>query len=446
MSDELELWIAQRYHACTTALLTSISPVELCKARPGFGRSVRAVRGTVVASPVMGNYDPQPDYFFHWFRDAALVIDALRVIYLNGDVDDRAVRDLADFVALTRGLLELDGRTLVRDAAWRQRVTPDFLRYLRPAAELAQAHGDAVLDEARVNADGTLDLSRWNRPQRDGAPLTVLALLRWLAIPGLPPALRDDAAALVDRLLDHVLARAGEPSHDIWEETLGEHYYNLRVSAAALVRGAAWHECNDAGARAARERDTAMTLLRRLDAFWSEKLRCYRARMPTDGQSDHPLDTSVILATIHSDKTSGNSVAGQPHSPSDPHVHATLTTLEAHFAQSLAINRQRAMGTGVALGRYPGDTYYGGGAWPICTLGAAQLCFVAARNATDASAWLARGDRFLRAVQAHVPSREPLYEQYTADTGMPTSARELAWANAACITCCAARRQALARL
>ena len=33
---------------------------------------------------VLADYDPDPDYFFHWFRDSAIVIDALRVALAEG--------------------------------------------------------------------------------------------------------------------------------------------------------------------------------------------------------------------------------------------------------------------------------------------------------------------------------------------------------------------------
>ena len=36
--------------------------------------------GSVVASPVLAAYDPEPDYFFHWYRDSAVVMDALRLL------------------------------------------------------------------------------------------------------------------------------------------------------------------------------------------------------------------------------------------------------------------------------------------------------------------------------------------------------------------------------
>ena len=76
-------------------------------------------------------------------------------------------------------LKALDGRALVALPHWRQKVAPDFLQYLR-GDDLLTVSGDAVYAETRVNPDGTLDISRWTRPQHDGPPLRALAVLRWL--------------------------------------------------------------------------------------------------------------------------------------------------------------------------------------------------------------------------------------------------------------------------
>ena len=57
----------------------SISPVD----RQGAAAFVQIIvpkPGSVVASPVLAAYDPEPDYFFHWYRDSALVMDALRLL------------------------------------------------------------------------------------------------------------------------------------------------------------------------------------------------------------------------------------------------------------------------------------------------------------------------------------------------------------------------------
>ena len=86
------------------------------------------------------------------------------------------------------GLDALDGRTLVAQPQWRERVQPAFVQYLRQDAELSVAHGERIRGETRVNADGTLDISNWPRPQHDGIATRALTLQRWLQLPTLEPA------------------------------------------------------------------------------------------------------------------------------------------------------------------------------------------------------------------------------------------------------------------
>jgi glucoamylase len=176
--ESFEQWLDREYRYAATAMLRSISPTAIVKERPGFGQTVRPRAGSIIASPVLGAYDPDPDYFFHWYRDSAVVMDALRLLFADGSVGADAPAHLADFVRFSRSLQALDGRARVASPSWRANVKPDFLKFVRDDAELARVHGDAVAAETRVNPDGTLDISKWARPQHDGPPLRALALLR----------------------------------------------------------------------------------------------------------------------------------------------------------------------------------------------------------------------------------------------------------------------------
>ena len=83
--------------------------------------------GAIVASPVLADWDPEPDYFFHWYRDSALVIDALRRLAADGGLDGaEARRHLADFVDFSLSLGALDGRALAADPQWGAGVSPEF--------------------------------------------------------------------------------------------------------------------------------------------------------------------------------------------------------------------------------------------------------------------------------------------------------------------------------
>ncbi len=240
MSPEFEHWVDAQYRRSAAAMLVSVSPVGLVKSRPGFGHTIRPVKGSIIASPVLADWKPDPDYFFHWFRDSAVVMDAVRLLFEAGDLGTQAVTHFEDFVRFSLDLQALDGRKIIETTAWRAQVTPDFVQYLRKDKELGAVHGDSVVAETRVNPDGTLDISSWTRPQHDGAPLRALSVLRWVRIHSFAGELRALVSKLVRSDLAFTFAHWREPSFDIWEEESGQHYYTLCVSAAALREGADW--------------------------------------------------------------------------------------------------------------------------------------------------------------------------------------------------------------
>ena len=331
----LDDWIESEARFAAGAMLRSVSATNLVKERPGFGQRVVPRPGSVLASPVPAAYDPDPDYFFHWFRDSAIIIDALRVARAEGLEKRIAVDRLREFVEFSRSLRELDGRELVRDGRFREKVQPSFLQYVRPDEEIAAVFGDAVLAEARVNPDGTLDFTRWARPQNDGPALEVLALIRWRdAQPDLDKNIRACHAGARDwRSRLHPSARQ-RTLFDIWEEESGYHYYTQLVQAEALARGAEWLEEAGDAARAHACRSAADELVPSLDAFWSARDGYYRSRTGVaGGVPEKALDISVILGVLHAGRKEG------AHSVLDPKAQATLAALEDLFDAEYAINR-----------------------------------------------------------------------------------------------------------
>jgi glucoamylase len=456
----LDDWVETEARFAAGAMLRAVSATQIIKERPGFGQRVAPRPGSVVASPVLAAYDPDPDYFFHWFRDSAIIIDALRVAAI-GQLETRlAVERLREFVDFNQALRKLDGRGFLRRGHFRDKVQPSFLQYVRPDDEIEAVFGDAVLGEARVNPDGTLDFTRWARPQNDGPALQALALTRWRdAHPELDEHLQAAILELVIGDLDFIRSRAAGRSFDIWEEDSAYHYYTQLVQAEALARGAEQlAEIGDAvGASACRS--VADTLAPSLDTYWSEQDGSYHSRMGVaDGGAGKGLDIAVILGVLHAERATG------AHSVLDPKAQATLAALEDSFDAEYPINRDRSPDQGPALGRYASDGYFGGNPWYLATLAAAEFYFKLAialrsgarmpetaenahfrerlRAGTPAAAAFGRGDSFIRAVQAYTPSSGDLSEQFDRTTGAQTSAKHLAWSYAAFITAAASRRQA----
>ena len=389
----------------------------------------------------------------------AIVIDALRVAVADGLEKRNAVERLREFVAFNQALRELDGREFVHQH-FQEKVQSSFLQYVRPDDELRAVFGDAVLAEARVNPDGTLDFTRWARPQNDGPALEVLALRRWRnAHPNLDDALQAAMLELVIGDLDFVRSRASERSFDIWEEEFGYHYCTKLVQAEALTRGAEWLEERRDAKRGAACHSAADALISSLEAHWSAADGYYRSRTGVvGGAPGKTLDISIILGVLHSGRVNG------AHSVLDPKAQATLTALEDRFHAEYRINQERPADQGPAIGRYAMDVYYGGNPWYLATLAAAEFYFklaIALRSGapmpatrdnarfrarlgeeSSARGAFERGDTFMRTVQAYTPPSGDLSEQFDRSTGAQTSAKHLAWSYAAFITAAASRRHA----
>jgi glucoamylase len=433
--EPLGRWIERQYRHSAVAMMRSVSPLGIVKNRPGFAQTVRPRKGSIVASPVLGAYDPEPDYFFHWFRDSAVVIDALRILYDDGGLDGEFFTHFADFVDFSLALQNMDGRSLSM-SPWREAIAPDYRQYVRTEADLAAAHGEALLGETRVNPDGTLDISKWPRPQSDGPAMRAIALLRWQNTVRFENGLASAVDALLRADLRYTLRHWREASFDIWEEEKGLHYYTLRTASRALQAGADWLERRGEEKEAAACRSETAAILSTLDGFWREDLQFYKSRiLESRAPSTKELDISVIFAAIHAGEDSAT------HSVQDPRMHATLARLEALFDAEYAINKNRDSTRGPAMGRYAGDAYFSGGAYYFSTLAAAEFCFRAAARSPAMKQLTDRGDAFLETVRAYTPPSGELSEQFDQNTGVQRSAQQLAWSYAAFISCTHARRQ-----
>lgn len=459
----LDDWIAAQETRAARQLFDAMSATHLTKRRPGFGQTVTPAPGSVLASPDDASWDPEPDYFFHWLRDAALAMEAARLLRDSPLWGPLASWELEQYVNFSRRISALTGAARLREGPPERNVMPAFRQYLRPVEELAALRGDAVRGDVRFSPDGALDITRWSRPQYDGVALRALGLLRC--------ADRRDApewAELAAGDLDCIARNASRPCVDIWEEEAGFHLHALLTQHAALRAGVAWAA---GGPRDGQARVWAMAaddLWERLGAFRREEEGWIVSRLDAPGcppvSREKQLDSSVILAVLHAGLPDG------PFSPADPLAHGALARLEAHYAGAFAWNRRRAPDQAPLLGRNPADVYFGGGGWPLLVLAAAELRYRLAQALAagalaeppapalwfgDAPAADARtaarllfdaGDTGLVTVRALTPPDGVMGEQADRDTGAPRSARRLTWSCAAFLTAVHARRGAAAAL
>jgi glucoamylase len=469
-------WIERQTAVSASLMLRAISATDLVKERRGFGQTVRPGRGSILASAALGSWDPDPDYFFHWLRDSAVAVDALRHLIADGTHAQEAITHCKDFVAFNCALNRLDGNAFLQQAGdFRKNVEPFFLQFVRDNGDLQSIKSDRVLGEPRFNPDATLDISKWNRPQHDGPAARALAMMRLWAMDVLNESDRASLRALILADLNFIQRHWREPSFDIWEEELGQHYYTMLLHHAALMDGAVWTEQAgvDEPLLAQTLRAAAGEIALSLDEFWCSAKGYYVSRRNVaNGVSGKDLDFAVILAVNHAARNAG------PHNVLDPKVMASLARLEDLFERSYKINQGRPESRGPAMGRYADDHYFSGGAYYFSTLGAAEYYYALAEAVAAGAdftmaaenedfllrlglsknppghslqnqrehifdALLKRGDQFMATVAAFTPASGELSEQFDQNTGAQTSAKTLTWSHAAFISAATRRKAAL---
>ncbi len=446
-AETLPEWIARQESNSWSHLLENISP-QMPK-HPG---DPPPVPGIVVAALQAKD----PDYYFHWVRDSALVMNTV-----------------AEAFALQR--------PYTSRATFDQQFN-DFLRLSRHLQGLPSLYG---LGEPRYTVSGEVDTVPWSRPQYDGPALRALCILEYFraeAARHTSDPDRDAVALEVLRTdLDYLTTVWDQRGFDVWEELRADNYQTRLVQLAALEQGASWLEQHaDSPERVARYRQIVQKLEPLLDDHWDPTrgfLRSQLAIAATDGftAKKTDLDSEVIVAVVDADRTNG------PHSVLDDRVQATVAVLEDLYRESFPINRQPDIG--LAYGRYRGDTYYGGNAFVFITadfatfyyrlarrlkagaelaVSARNLAFVRAALPAPAAglvkvgsaavpgsalhdaliqAFAHKADLILERLRISTPPDGQMYEQIDKRTGSPASSRGTGWSHAAFLSAVYEREQ-----
>lgn len=415
-----------------------ISATENIRVREGFGQTVIPAPGSVVASPFHGNWNPEPDYFFNWPRDAAIIMKA--VIDLSRHAEDRYERAawngmLDDYVDFNLGLVQLDGNDFVPNPL-RATAMDGCQQYVRKDEYLKKLVGAAMMQEARFNPDGTPNLIRWDSPQNDGPALRALTCLEYYKLgqeQGRAPS--DNLVTLIKKDLDFTATHADKICIGPWEEPneFDHHYFTSLCQLGALFHGAEWATERDEKERGQNYRDIADAVRRNLDAHWSDELQVYKAlRNRPDETADQAVDAAIFMAVLHAELPDGT------HSLQDPKVHATVRQIEDYFARAYPINQGRGPGEGIMIGRNARDKFFsaepGGNPWFPTTFSLAEFHY---RSGNTEAA-----ETTLLNAMNYIPADNSLSEQFQRATGTPVSAKELGWSHAAFLGAVAAREAA----
>ncbi|ORX92788.1 glycoside hydrolase family 15 protein [Clohesyomyces aquaticus] len=430
----LDTWITSENAIALSGVLANI----------GFtgAKSYGAASGIVLASPSKTN----PDYFYTWTRDSALVFKALVDQFINTK-DGNLQLQIDDYIAAQAKLQTVSN----------------------PSGSLSNGAG---LAEPKFMPDGTAFTGDWGRPQRDGPALRATALIaygRWLLANGYSSTATNFVWPLVNNDLQYVAQYWNQTGFDLWEEVNGSSFFTTAVQHRALVEGSAF--AASVGKSCPNCDSQAPQTLCFLQRYWSGSYVISNINT-NNGRSGK--DANSLLGSIHTFDPNArcDDITFQPCSPRMLANHKVVTD---SFRSIYGVNSGIAAGSAAAVGRYPEDVYYNGNPWYLCTLSAAEQLYSALYQfnkigsiditSTSLAFWKAiypsaatgtytsssstftaltsalksYADGYVAIIQKYTPSTGALAEQFDKSSGAPLSAVDLTWSYASFLTMNSAR-------
>ncbi len=423
--------------------------------------------GVVIASPQKSG----PDYFYHWVRDAALVMDivvefARKTRYPESQAHALAL--LHNYAAFSR----------------RNQLTPNR----SGEGSIDDLRG---LGEPKFHVDGKAFDGDWGRPQSDGPALRAITMIKYanfLLSKGNQSYVREflydgmlPSNSLIKADLEYISHYWRYKTFDLWEEVAGDQFYTRMVQRKALIDGARFAEDLKDVEAAKWYRGQAQAIANDLQKHWDhERGRVHATIHTVGGYTAKPsgLDVSVLLGVLHGDN--GDGFFG----PTDERILATAYQLKTAFKSIYGVNQLEDV-PGTAIGRYPEDVYDGSGTpnkgnpWFLATMAFAELLYKAETDFKNQSsikittynrpffadllpdeslevgniytrdeemfqkilmAMRAEADSYLKRVAYHSDRKNgEMSEQFRRDNGLMTSAANLTWNYAAFLTAAWAR-------
>ena len=424
---------------CTNSFAVEFNKIDADKSLNLLLKNIHpngTARGVVVASPSKA----EPNYFYHWVRDAALVMSTIFDVMV---VEQDPIK-----------------KNLFKNLMF------DFVARVKSNQE---ASGFFNLGEPKYHVDGAPYTGPWGRPQHDGPALRAVTLIKFanflidegqeqwvkenLYTPELP------ALSPIKMDLEYTALHFKSHGFDYWEEVMGLHFSTAMGQRRALLSGAKLaRRLGDSGAAEYYERK-AHEVSRLIETFWNSGKGYIESTLnQTRGVYKSQLDIAVILGVHHGDNSDGFFAVD------DPRVMATAVKIEESFKRIYNINKTNdSQELGTAIGRYPEDSYDGyrtdrqGNPWFLATfamgeyylrledklkgkssLSVSNLCSqlkLATCNSIDTKAQLLASLRvkalsFFKRADFHASDDGHMDEQMSRFNGYMMGARDLTWSYA----------------
>ncbi|KAH9820671.1 family 15 glycoside hydrolase [Melampsora americana] len=423
--------------------------------------------GVVIASP--STYEP--DYFYTWTRDSALVMKEIVIRYEDGD--NSVLNVIKSYISVSK---------VIQDQS--------------------RLYSTVGLGEPKYYVNGHVFMGPWGRPQRDGPALRATTLIKFAKVylqrggeeasKYVREVLYDgqwDSRSVIKADLEYIASTWSKTSFDLWEEVDGHHYYTFSVIRSALADGVKFsHQMNDPGAADWYQLQLS-AITPRLDLFWDNQRGVILATQNWTypyGKTSW-LDVSTILASLHTENN------GHPSRPSSQ-ILATHHALVDSMSDLYPLNRLYASRSAKAIGRYPEDVYDGvgkseGNPWYLATLACAEMLYRTVHDIyqlrklnTPRSIYIGHeglafwrqfdhsdglradskigiksskmirilsqmklvADDYVRITSHWITNNGSMHEQFDRHRGTPKGARDLTWSYAAFLSMDRARKSVLA--
>ncbi|CCH42734.1 Glucoamylase [Wickerhamomyces ciferrii] len=422
-----------------------------------------SVPGLVIASPSHGENSDNPDYFYHWIRDAGLTYDAIFKLYeALPDRESTAARALEDY----------------------------FLQFIS-ASIAEQNDGSAIagLGEPKFYVGNNSGYQgAWGRPQNDGPAIRAFAILEfvkeYIKKGGDQNYIIDLAwEQPLKKDLDFVASNWTYSNFDLWEEVDSDHFFTKFVQRRALIQGAEFASEYLRDVSTYRVWNEAAIALNDTLSNFVYPIRniILNSYGPSQRGKASYKDLSVILGVNHA------YIGDDVFAPTNEWVLRTAYEIATSFIPVYELSNTTHDENNLPLapptGRYPEDVYNGTGSslanpWFLSNNAFAEYFFTIAKNFQDSGSisvtelslpfWkyytgvsetgsinsdsdqfkqiiqslLGWGDAYLRVVKYYAGEDGHLSEQFDKDSGVIRGARDLTWSYASLVTAAIARANA----
>ncbi|EFW21461.1 glucoamylase [Coccidioides posadasii str. Silveira] len=389
--------------------------------------------GIVVASPSRAD----PDYFYTWTRDAALVFKHLIDAFVAGNHDSQ-------------------------DRIHKYITAQSYLQTVSNPSGTLSTGG---LGEPKFHVDQSAFTGSWGRPQADGPALRATAMItyaKWLIANGHEDAAKSIVWPVVQNDLSYVGQFWNSTGFDLWEEVQGSSFFTAIAQHRALAEGN--NLARQLGTDCPHCESQAPQILCFLQSFWTGS-----NIIANFGGDRSGLDANSLLGIIHNFDPEAD-CDDNTFQPCSSRALANHKKVTDSFREIYPINSGMEGDQAVAVGRYAEDVYYGGQPWYLATFASAELLYDAIYQwnhtgkitITDVSLPFFQSiyksahvgtyssstnvfseiianvgsyaDGYLNVARKYTPCSGALAEQFSRNDGTPLSASDLTWSYAALLT------------